>query len=34
MEVYSFAALLFFVCCYTLSRASRRLEKQLGVGER
>ena len=34
MEVYSFAALLFFVFCYTLSRASRRLEKRLGVGER
>jgi general L-amino acid transport system permease protein len=34
MEVYSFAAVLFFVCCYTMSRASRRLEKRLGVGER
>ncbi len=34
MEVYFFAALLFFVCCYLMSFASRRLEKKLGVGER
>jgi general L-amino acid transport system permease protein len=34
MEVYFFAALLFFLCCYLMSFASRRLEKKLGVGER
>lgn len=34
MEVYFFAALLFFICCYLMSFASRRLEKKLGVGER
>ena len=34
MEVYFFAASIFFVCCYLLSFASRRLEKTLGVGER
>ena len=33
-EVYSFVAVLFFICCYTMSTASRRLEKALGVGER
>jgi general L-amino acid transport system permease protein len=34
MEVYFFAAVLFFICCYAMSYASRRLEKSLGVGER
>ncbi len=33
-EVYCFAAVLFFIFCYTMSHASRRLEKTLGVGER
>ena len=33
-EVYSFVALLFFVFCFSLSYASRRIEKSLGVGER
>jgi general L-amino acid transport system permease protein len=30
----SFAALVFWVGCYTMSRESRRLERKLGVGER
>jgi general L-amino acid transport system permease protein len=30
----SFAALVFWVGCYTMSRESRRLEKRLAVGER
>jgi general L-amino acid transport system permease protein len=30
----SFAALVFWVGCYTMSRESRRLERRLGVGER
>jgi general L-amino acid transport system permease protein len=34
MESYSFVALCFFVFCYALSYASRRLEKSLGVGLR
>ncbi len=34
MESYSFVALCFFLFCYALSYASRRLEKRLGVGER
>jgi general L-amino acid transport system permease protein len=34
METYSFVALCFFVFCYGLSYASRRLEKRLGVGLR
>jgi general L-amino acid transport system permease protein len=29
-----FAALVFWVGCYTMSRESRRLERKLGVGER
>jgi len=29
-----FAALIFWVGCYTMSRESRRLERKLGVGER
>jgi len=33
-EVYCFAAVLYFICCYAMSLASRRLEKSLGVGER
>ena len=33
-EVYCFVAVLFFICCYAMSYASRRLEKKLGVGER
>jgi general L-amino acid transport system permease protein len=34
MESYSFVALCFFIFCYALSYASRRLEKSLGVGVR
>jgi len=33
-EVYSFAAVIYFIFCYAMSYASRRLEKALGVGER
>ena len=33
-EVYAFAAVIFFIFCYTMSHASRRLEQALGVGER
>jgi len=33
-EVYAFAAVIFFICCYTMSHASRRLEVAMGVGER
>ena len=33
-EVYLFVALIYWVCCYAMSTASRRLEKQLGVGGR
>jgi general L-amino acid transport system permease protein len=33
-EVYAFAAVIFFVFCYTMSYGSRRLEQVLGVGER
>ena len=33
-EVYSFIAVVFFVLSYTLSQASYRLEKELGIGER
>jgi general L-amino acid transport system permease protein len=33
-EVYVFVGVVFFVLCYTLSQASYRLEKELGVGER
>jgi general L-amino acid transport system permease protein len=33
-EAYAFVGVLFFVCCYAMSYASRRLEKALGVGER
>jgi general L-amino acid transport system permease protein len=33
-EVYAFVAVIFFICCYAMSYASRRLEQNLGVGER
>jgi general L-amino acid transport system permease protein len=33
-EVYLFIAAVFFVLSYTLSQASYRLEKELGIGER
>jgi general L-amino acid transport system permease protein len=33
-EVYAFAAVIFFIFCYTMSHVSRRLEQALGVGER
>ncbi len=33
-EVYAFAGVIYFVTCSAMSYASRRLEKQLGVGER
>lgn len=33
-EVYSFAAVIYFIFCYAMSYASRRLERALGVGER
>jgi general L-amino acid transport system permease protein len=33
-EVYFFVAAVFFVLSYTLSQASYRLEKELGIGER
>ncbi|MEX1296561.1 MAG: amino acid ABC transporter permease [Candidatus Limnocylindrales bacterium] len=33
-EVYGFIAVVFFVLSYTLSQASYRLEKELGIGER
>jgi len=33
-EVYFFIAVVFFVLSYTLSQASYRLEKELGIGER
>jgi general L-amino acid transport system permease protein len=34
MEVYSFAAFIFFIFCYIMSKASRNIEKTLGVGVR
>ena len=34
MEVYVFVAAVFFVLCYTMSQASYRLERQMGVGQR
>ncbi|MCT2534253.1 amino acid ABC transporter permease [Aquibacillus koreensis] len=34
MEAYLFVALAYWVIAYSMSYASRRLEKQLGVGER
>jgi general L-amino acid transport system permease protein len=33
-EVYFFISVVFFVLSYTLSQASYRLEKELGIGER
>jgi general L-amino acid transport system permease protein len=33
-EVYAFAGVIYFITCSIMSYASRRLEKQLGVGER
>ena len=33
-EVYAFAGVIYFITCSIMSQASRRLEKQLGVGER
>ncbi|TKJ28048.1 MAG: amino acid ABC transporter permease [Chloroflexi bacterium B3_Chlor] len=33
-EVFAFAGVIYFITCSALSYASRRLEKQLGVGER
>ncbi len=33
-EVYLFVGLLYWVFCYAMSLASRRLEKQLGIGKR
>ncbi len=33
-EVYAFAGVIYFITCSVMSHASRRLEKQLGVGER
>ncbi len=33
-EVYLFVAVIYFVCCYAMSFASRRIENQLGVGQR
>jgi general L-amino acid transport system permease protein len=33
-EVLVFIAIIYFVCCYAMTYASRRLEKRLGVGER
>ena len=33
-EVYFFVAVVFFILSYTLSQASYRLEKELGIGER
>ncbi len=33
-EVLLFIAAIYFVCCFAMTYASRRLEKKLGVGER
>jgi general L-amino acid transport system permease protein len=33
-EVLLFIAVIYFVCCFAMTYASRRLEKRLGVGER
>jgi len=33
-EVYLFIGVIYWVFCYSMSLASRRLEKQLGVGQR
>jgi general L-amino acid transport system permease protein len=34
LEVFAFAAVIFFVLCYAMSQASYRLERALGVGTR
>jgi general L-amino acid transport system permease protein len=34
IEVYFFAAIIFFVFCSTMSYVSKRIEKSLGVGDR
>jgi general L-amino acid transport system permease protein len=33
-ESFVFVSFVYWVCCYSMSRASQRLEKRLGVGER
>jgi general L-amino acid transport system permease protein len=33
-EAFAFAGFLYWIICYSMSRASQRLEKRLGVGER
>jgi general L-amino acid transport system permease protein len=33
-EILAFVGLLFWVCCYSMSRASQRLEARMGVGVR
>ena len=33
-EVYAFVAFIFWVMCFSMSRASQRLETKLGVGTR
>ena len=33
-ETITFAALLFWIVAFTMSRESQRLERRLGVGER
>ncbi len=33
-ELLTFVGLLFWVCCYSMSKASRRLETRMGVGVR
>lgn len=33
-ETLLFASFIYWVCCYTMSRSSQRLEQRLGVGER
>jgi polar amino acid transport system permease protein len=34
MELYFFAAVVYFIICYPLTASSRWLERRLGVGER
>jgi general L-amino acid transport system permease protein len=31
-EILAYVGLLFWVCCYSMSKASRRLEARMGVG--
>src|SRR5690606_39227429 len=33
-ETLTFASLIYWACCYSMSRASQRLEQRLGVGTR